>query len=340
MKGPIFIHGILQRSGTNLLNQILLQHPDCVQPVLKIRENWFLHFSDSLYEYSEQLFKMWSNPRWGGDEFSKSRFYSSIGNAMLAYLGYGIPNVSHKVLLSKTPSVQHLCRCFQLFPSSKVVIITRDPRDVAISAFKTWGRPVERTIRDWNVACKAIYDFESNTPSDSYIILRFEDLVFAREEWTRKCLQLLNLEETRFPWQSLNELPVFGSSDGNIWEVKSVNKSFQPVGRWRSLPAVQMKELGKVTSPCFSYFGYPEGLKDDLQPMPTREERLRQWNVLKDKQTSTRPSIELLQERSSALYTGLRLIAEAVFGKRTVNFARKKWRRINKLVDNNRISNT
>jgi hypothetical protein len=325
MKGSIFIYGMLQRSGTNLLNQMLLLHPDCAQPVSKIRENWFLHCSDSLYEYSEQLYRIWSNNTWHGDDFSRSEFYSSIGDAMLTYLGNGISDASSKVLLSKTPSVQHLERCFQLFPSSKVVIVTRDPRDVAASAFNTWGRPVKQTIRDWSVACKAIYDFERDTPLDRYSILRFEDLVCAREEWTRKCLQLLNLEETRFPWQSLSELPVFGSSEEKTWQVKSVSESFGPVGRWRSLPAAQVKGLGRA-SPCSSYFGYPELPEDDRQPMPIREVRLQQGIVLKDKLPSTRLRFESLRERSRALRTGLRSLAEVVFGKRAVNFARKTRR--------------
>lgn len=315
MQDLILIHGILRRSGTNLLNQILLLHPHCAQPVSKIRENWFLHYSDSLYEYSEQLFKIWSTPEWKGNEFSKSEFYSTIGDAMLAYIGNGIPDISRKVLLSKTPSVQHLDRCFQLFPSSKVVIITRDPRDVAASAFATWERPVEQTIRDWNVACKAIYNFERVTSSDRYLLLRYEDLIFERETWIRKCLQFLNLEETLFPWQSLSELPVFGSSEEKTWQVKSRNESFRPIGRWRSLPADQMNYLASIASPYSRYLGYSESPKDDLQPMPSREERLKRMIGLKDEQPFTRRITESLRKRSSDLHTGLRLIAKAILGR-------------------------
>lgn len=312
MKDSIFIHGILQRSGTNLLNQILLLHPDCLQPTLKVREDWFLHHSDSLYEYSQKLFRVWSNPRWGGEEFPRLKFYSSIGEAMLTYIRSGIPDISNKMLLSKTPSVQHLDRCFELFPTSKIIIIIRDPRDVAASAFKTWERPVKHSIRNWNIACKVIYEFERNTPSDHYLLLRFEDLLLEREKWIKKCLTFLNLEESLFPWYSINELPVFGSSEEKTWKVKRMSESFRPIGRWKTLPADQMKYLSKIDSKYLNYFGYPTLLTDSLQTMPIREERLQKLIELKVYNGLDKVSI---RERSSDLRNGIHLITKAIFGK-------------------------
>ena len=116
MNQLIMLHGILRRSGTNLLNEILLMSPSVEQPVLKVRENWFLHYSDLLYNYSEQLFQNWSNPEWVGEDFSKEEFYRTIGDALVKYVGQKTPNLSEKALLSKTPSVVHLNRNFQMFP--------------------------------------------------------------------------------------------------------------------------------------------------------------------------------------------------------------------------------
>lgn len=79
MKSEIFIHGILQRSGTNLLTQILMLHPDCARPVSKVREDWFIDFSDPLYEYANKLFQKWSASGWPGESYSETNFYSTMG---------------------------------------------------------------------------------------------------------------------------------------------------------------------------------------------------------------------------------------------------------------------
>ena len=204
--------GFFKRSGTNFVNQALLLHPDCIQPITKIRENWFLHYSDSLREYSQQLFHRWSNPSWGGNEFSQSSFFSRIGVTLSAYVGEQTSEAANKRLLCKTPSVRHLERCFEFFPASKVIIIVRDPRDVAVSALKSWGQSNAKTVGDWRLTCQSIVQFENTAPPQSYTIIRYEDLVTEPASVVRKCLSVLNLETVKFSWERLGELPVFGSS--------------------------------------------------------------------------------------------------------------------------------
>lgn len=274
MTDLVFIHGILQRSGTNFLNKILLLHPNCVQPRLKIREDWFLHFSEPLYQYVKQLLTVWSNPKWGGESFSGTEFLSTIGNALTAYISKDIPDLSDKMLVSKTPSVQHLSRCFQLFPLSKLIIITRDPRDVAASALKTWNRRIEESLHAWELATKTISYFEKQAPQDQYLLIRYEDMVFDKEIWVKKCLRFFGLSEVDFPWDALSNLPVFGSSENKTWRVKPMSQSFCPVGRWRLLPENQRRHFSAMTPSCLRYFGYSETGEDCHQALPSREERL------------------------------------------------------------------
>lgn len=318
----IMLHGILQRSGTNLLNQILLLNPTVVQPVVKVRENWFIHHSEVLYSYSERLFQTWSSPKWSGEDFSKTEFYSMIGNALVTYIAKKIPDISNRILLSKTPSVQHLHRNFEMFPKSKVIIIVRDPRDIATSALKTWNRPFKQSIKDWNIAARAISDFERQTPPEYYFLLRFEDLIYEKEKWVKKCLQFLGLKETSFPWDALNELPIFGSSEEASWQVKANRKSFKPVGRWRSLPDDQKQNFSLIDSSALDYFGY-SGDKE-YHTLPIREERLAkkisysidslQPNLLKE-----RPF-----DRVAKMRKAMGLITEALLGEAVANYIRKK----------------
>ncbi|NEO25688.1 MAG: sulfotransferase, partial [Kamptonema sp. SIO4C4] len=264
-----------------------------------------------------QLFGAWSHPQWEGEEFDRSAFYAAIGTAMLTYLSQGIADLPNTVLLSKTPSVQNLSRFWQLFPESQVVIITRDPRDVAASAFKTWQKPVEQTLQEWKVACHAIADFERETTADRYLLLRFEDLIFAREQWVKRCLEYLQLDPTLFPWSNLSEVPVFGSSEDTTWKAKKASDAFQPVGRWRSLPSPQRESLASLTSPYFSYLGYSGLLPEDLHPLPSREQRLQM--VLTDQESAI---VTSLDQRSGQVRTGLRLIVEGILGEKAVQLVR------------------
>lgn len=325
MNEVLFIHGILQRSGTNLLNQILLLNPNAIQPNLKIRENWFIHYSDSLYTYANHLFQVWSDPQWEGNSYSEIEFYSAIGDALITYISKGIPDLSDKALLSKTPSVQHLKRNFQMFPSSKIIIITRDPRDVAASAFKSWKRPVRQTIYDWNVAAKTIAEFEMFTPPDRYFLLRYEDLISNRVETVRKCLHFLGFAEDGYPWHVLDKLPVFGSSEeGNTWQVKAANPSFRSVGRWKTLSNDQIHDLSHIKSPFLDYFGYTT--EGELSPLPTRENRLKSRVLLPNNISSPSLLKNNFFERASKIRMALGLIAEATFGDTVINYLRKKLR--------------
>ncbi len=308
------LHGILQRSGTNLLNEILLMSPSVAQPVLKVRENWFLHYSDSLYEYSDELFQKWTNPKWGGDDYSKSEFYNFIGEALVNYIGQKIPDLPNKSLLSKTPSVQRLERNLQLFPSSKIIIITRDPRDIAASALKTWGRPIQKSIKDWNLAAKAISDFEKQASPDSYLLLRYEDLLSNQKKWVTKCLQFLELDTTNFPWSDLINMPVFGSSDNEgKWEVKPATASFQPLSRRQSLSKDEASHFTSINASSMDYFGYTT--RDEDSPcLPTRTNRLAKEITLTSDCLQPNKSTLSFSDRATKFKTGLKLMRQAVIG--------------------------
>lgn len=320
---PIFIHGILPRSGTNFLNHILLLHPDCIQPVTKIRENYFLHHSDSLWQYSEQLFQTWSNPRWKGEAFSQQQFFSMLGEVLLSYLFEGLPNASQKVLVSKTPSVQHIERCFDLFPDSRIILIVRDARDVAASSFKSWGHPILETLDKWTLACQSIVRFEKIAPSDRYLLLRYEDLMAERERWTRTCLKFLELDDTTFLWDDLKTLPIFGSSEAPDWKTQEVTPDFKPVGRWRSLPLEQRQILESIQIPSQAYFGYGESANTECLPLPPYAERLQQ-PFLASSQNKASCVTQRRVSRITKFRKGMRLLAEALVGEYYLNAVKKQ----------------
>lgn len=207
----IFIHGILRRSGTNYLNKLVLTDLSCEQPLTRIRENWFLHHSNSLLRYSDDLLKIYSNPKWGGTDFPKDELLGGIGKSLVAFLQSHISS-SDKRLVTKTPSVQNLKFLDQLFPNVKNIIIVRNPLDVAASAYNTWKVPVDKTISQWNEGCASIYEYEKQR-SRNYLLIRYEDLISDLKKTFLPCIAFLDLNLEAFNWDKLENLPVYGSGD-------------------------------------------------------------------------------------------------------------------------------
>ena len=58
-KEPIFILGIMQRSGTNYLYNLLLLHPDCRDPA-PVWEDYFVHHADLVSKFIKALSRQWA----------------------------------------------------------------------------------------------------------------------------------------------------------------------------------------------------------------------------------------------------------------------------------------
>ena len=133
---PVFIHGILPRSGTNFLWDLLLLHPDCARAREPVNEDLFLDHSDPSgsvcrrrarsvgSEHGEHL-----RPR------SSRQLVRSIGEGLVSFLWTD----RQRRLVSKSPSVAHLERFFTFFPSARLLILVRDGRSVVQSAMDTFA---------------------------------------------------------------------------------------------------------------------------------------------------------------------------------------------------------
>ena len=274
MKPHIFIHGIMPRSGTNFLNQLILLHPQCKEPSKRIRENWLLYYSNPLYEYINSLNNKWLHPTWIGSDFNVAELKHKIGATFIDFLSEEI-DTKNSLLVSKTPKVENIHRFFELFPKDKLLIIIRDPKDVVASTYKSWGIDSSSVIKEWNKAANIIQNFEKNSDSNSYILLRYEDLIANSSNYLNQLLEFCELDKSQFPWDEVNKLPIFGSSEGDKWKVKEKNISFKPIGRWVSLPKAQLRMLElDYNDKLAEYFGY-KGLEEGYNDLPTKDERLK-----------------------------------------------------------------
>ena len=258
--GPIFIHGILPRSGTNFLWDLLLLHPDCGRAREPVNEDLFLEHSDPLVRFVEDVRASW-DPIWGtfGPDLP-DRLCESLGEGLLSFLWTD----RERRLVTKSPSVAHLDRFFAFFPRARLLILVRDGRSVAQSAMDTFGWNFDRACRAWAEAAHTIRRFQQveSASAERWRLVRYEDLVDDTERQLRTLFEFLGLDAARYDYSAARNLPVRGSSafgrQGNNvhWEVVPKNESFAPKERWRSWSVHQLERFDWLAGERLVEFGY------------------------------------------------------------------------------------
>jgi protein-tyrosine sulfotransferase len=236
---PIFLHGILPRSGTNFLWDLLLLHPDCAPAVDPVREDLFLEHSDHLLAFSDAVRGAWDT-RWGAfDVDLPERLLAALGEGLVSFLWVR----RDRRLVTKSPTDLHLERFFAFFPTARLLVLVRDGRSVTQSSMDTFGWEFERAARAWAAAADRIARFQRANADRASLwrLVRYEDLVNDLDRELMGILRFTGLDPSRYDFDSARELPVRGSSSffgpGHSsvhWEPVERDENFAPTGRWRS----------------------------------------------------------------------------------------------------------
>jgi protein-tyrosine sulfotransferase len=260
---PIFIHGILPRSGTNYLCELLLLHPDCARAVEPVREDLFLDHSDRLLEFAEAVEAAW-DPRWGEfDAGLTRRLHAAMGEGLLSFLWAD----RGRRLITKSPSVRYLSRFFTFFPQARLLVLVRDGRSVTQSSMDTFGWGFERSARAWADAAEEIARFQrTNTQRpDRWRLVRYEDLVDDLDRELPEILTFAGLDPAAYDMQAARDLPVRGSSSffgpGSSsvhWEPVEKDVTFSPIRRWGSWNTRQLERFEWLAGSQLRALGYED----------------------------------------------------------------------------------
>jgi hypothetical protein len=289
---PIFVLGILQRSGTNYLNNLLLLHPDVKSPGL-VWEDFFLTHGDLLADYSEKTQHRW-HPQWVDEvsaEFGPEALLKYMGNGLVNFmeaqyrnrLAEGVhlaPDQTPINLVTATPSVRNLQLFFSLFPNAAPIIIVRDGRALVESGVRSFGWDYDEAMRMWAAGARLIQDLCQNPKHEGkYLLVRYEDLYIRTEEEMDKVLNFIGLDRSRYNFQAAQNLGVMGSSElvqaeGSLnW--KSIDKSegFNPLARASEWGPNLRSRFEWIAGEPMRALGY---LTDEVSPRPA-------WNKLVDR---------------------------------------------------------
>lgn len=223
---PIFVLGILQRSGTNYLNNLLLLHPDMQSPGM-VWEDFYLAQAEHLSNYAEATQKRW------GNVWTKT-VSSALGQgALLAHLGQGIVSLMENQyaalvetgkfsppaqtpirLVTATPSVNNLHLFFELFPQGAPIIIVRDGPALVESGVRSFGWDYDEAMYLWAERARDILAFcRAPEHQGKFFLVQYRDLYTRNRQTMTQLLNFLGLDPSRYDFDAAENLKVMGSSE-------------------------------------------------------------------------------------------------------------------------------
>lgn len=270
VSSPIFILGILGRSGTNYLHDLLRLHPDCTIREPPIWEDNLLFYAGSLSSYCKTIFSYWKNG-WGLDEEQAHLFYKCIGDGLLEFLS---ANSNGKRVVTKTPTVENIDLFFKLFPQTPLLVIVRDGRAVVESAIRSFPMEFEQTVRLWARNARIIDRFvrtNADAQEKKFLLIKYEDLVQNVGGELRKIIRFLDLDESDYDFDAAQNLPVRGSSSYKgdksdekslRWDPLQKDSNFQPLERFRHWSKTQHQRFNWLAGEELRIFGYEPQCSD------------------------------------------------------------------------------
>ncbi len=188
---PVFVVG-LPRTGTTLVEQILASHP-------------LVHGAGELEEL-QRLFRSLPDlvDRPSSDPFEalavlNSQSAKTAARMYLAKLDALAPAAAERIVDKMPDNVRYVGLISMLFPAARVVVCTRDFRDVALSCWQT-GFEKNPWANDWNHIARRFADhqrildhWQRVLPAVS-VVVRYEDLVLNLEKHARQLIEFVGLD--------------------------------------------------------------------------------------------------------------------------------------------------
>lgn len=274
------ILGILQRSGTNYLMDLLELHPDC-RGLPVIGEDFLVANARHLEEFSMAVARSW-NAEWDPQGDLRKELREHLGAACISFLaGHARKDsqASSRYVVSKTPSVAGL-ELLCVFPGVKAIVLVRDGRAVIASGMKSFGWTFEKVCRRWATAGRAI--MAAKEQGMPFLLVRYEDLVRDMGKEMNRIFEYLDLAPGSYDFERAANLPVrgsssFGTADGKVhWQRVERTADFKPMGRGDGWSEERNQRFNWLAGAVSAYFGY-EGAGP-----PTANLRWRFWNRLLD----------------------------------------------------------
>ena len=257
---PIFIVGIMPRSGTNFLHRLICQHPDCgAINSTPVREDYLLHHGHLLRAYLRRLKWQWGH--WGADAQFVAPLSHNVGKGLSDFLA---TLTDSKRFVTKTPSVHNLAQFFELFPHARLLIIVRDGRSVVASGMSGFGWNFETATREWARAANEVLRFtkKNEAYADRFRLIRYETLNENTIDQLESIFSFLGLNTEAYNFSAALETPIYGSSymkeqgEKVTWTPQVKSEDFGKRSRWASWSSSQHRRFNRLAGTELQALGY------------------------------------------------------------------------------------
>ena len=273
----VFVLGIMPRSGTHYLRNLLCLHPECAESVLP--EDGLIARSNILMKYVTENYRGWEYvgdlPEIGAGEL----LAEELGRGLLAFLKKARcraierdtlpPAISRlksdaRYIVAKTPLVNNLKNFFSFFPGEKLLVLVRDGRDLVESRNLSFGVNRDESIREWATAARQIIKMKKKWEAEGrhFMIVKYEDLYQNTEAEMKNILGFLDLDAGKFDFHKALSAPVVGSSvfkrnGGEVhWHPVEKTPDFNPMTRSAGWTRWQHERFNWLASNELALFGY------------------------------------------------------------------------------------
>jgi Sulfotransferase family len=277
---PIILLSACPRSGSNYLEALLSLHPQCRKS--RFPEDMFLANSETLLNFCRSVAESWDD-WWCSRLRGPSGLAAHIGTALLRFADPDPDEegpVGDRRLMLRSPTTEGIAAATTLFPNAHVVVLVRDGPATVESGRRSFGWPYEEAMLAWRRSVRRILSFLAGVDGHRCLLIRFEDLAADPAREIARVIDFLGLDPLLYPFDRIDEIPVFGSSsfgraDGERvhWRPISKDPSFDPLTRAQSWPRRRLARfawLAGAEQRRLSYLVHPLSSMD------------RVWNVVLD----------------------------------------------------------
>ncbi|MFY0691630.1 MAG: sulfotransferase [Paracoccaceae bacterium] len=250
---PILLFGVMPRSGTNFLRDLMAIHPDVHADPEGVHEFPLLHAARGAKALRDEYVSYFpANAAMTGP-------WDALAMLSGAWMREFQVEAADRHVLLKCPHVQNLSLAPFIFPDARIILCLRDGRDVLDSTQKSFSRrsltrkTFSQLAWEWRLATEAVLAFAPGgaLAHPNVTVVRYEDVVAATEETCHTLLAHAGLDPSQYDFDQLPALPVRGSSRSKVaqaerWQPQPKTADFQPVRRWESWSAQKKTRFAEI----------------------------------------------------------------------------------------------